>query len=574
MTHKRLLAAILNADVVGYTRMMAADEAATVASLDACRAIFVQGIEAHGGHVIDMAGDSVLAIFDSAVEAVRAALHVQAEISAGNGDMRFRIGLNLGDILVKEDGSVYGDGVNVAARLQAIADPGGVCLSANMRDMAATALDVDLEDLGYQAVKNVSQPIRAYKVITGSQRPSARVAQSAGRAERPSVAVLPFENVGGNEDQDYLAEGIAEDLITELSRLRSLLVIARDSSFAFKSSGKPVRSIAGELGARFVVHGSIRRHGERARITAELIDAESNAQLWAERYDRELNDMFAIQDEIAAKVLSILPSRIEEADLARSRGKTPDNLAAYEYLLRAKYHHHLRSEENNVTGLEMVEKAITLDPDYAEAYAWKACLLGQAMTRGYRDTNDILKPMVRCLHTALSLDDDNFETHRILSAVTLIQRSYERALFHAAHALDLNPNDPRVMAQYGEVLTALGKAEDAIIILENALKVDPHQPDRRLTQLGIAQFVARHYEDAIETLSRVSDLGLQHHIYLAASHAELGRDGDARRHAQEVRRLSPDFNFREYVYQLAYREDADREHHREALIRAGLADED
>ncbi len=579
MEQKRRLAAILNADVAGYTRLMAEDEAATVASLEACREIFDRRISSGGGRVVDMAGDSVLAIFDSAVEAARAALDIQGHIASRNrelGDrspMRFRIGLNLGDVLVKADGHVYGDGVNVAARLQALAEPGGVCLSGNLRDLAAAALDVDFEDLGEQTVKNVAQPIRAWRVA-GVESGAGMARARPPRSPRPSIAVLPFENVGGDREQEYLADGIAEDIITELSRVRAVLVIARNSSFAFKRSADPVGAVAEQLGARFVVHGSVRRSGQRARITAQLIDAENGNQLWSERYDRELDDMFAIQDEIAKQILTVVPTRIEAAELSRSRAKPTANLAAYDYLLRAKYHHHKGTAEDNRSGLEMVEHALELDPEFAQAYAWKACLIAQALLRGYADSAWAVSSIVDNLDAALRLDDEDFETHRVLSGVHLIQRNYDRAIFHAARAQDLNPNDPRVMSQYGETLTALGRAEDAIVILESALQVDPWHPDRRLGYLGIAQFVARRYHDAIASLRQISDLKPEHHVYLAACHAQAGMPSEAARHAQEVRRLLPGFNFREYLYQIPYRDDGDREHHREALIRAGLADGD
>lgn len=579
---KRLLAAILNADVAGYTKLMADDETATFTDLEQRRDIFRRHVEVRGGRVVDMTGDNILATFDSALEAVRASIAVQTDIEHCNDElsesrrMHFRIGVNLGDVVIREDGTVYGDGVNVASRLQSLSNPGEICLSASIYDLTSSALDVDVEDLGLKEIKNVNQPIHTYRIAlrggAAKQESTTEVLRARPR-QRPSIAVLPFENVGGDQEEEYLAEGIAEDIITELSRLRSLLVIARNSSFAYKDKSASIRSIADALGARFVVHGSVRRGGHRARITVELIDAETDSQLWAERYDRDMDDMFAIQDEIAQKILSILPSRIEDAELRRSRTKPTENLAAYHCLLRAKFHHHKRTEEDNRQGLAMVGQALSLDPDYAEAYAWKACLMAQSLLRGYADDDPdkSLNDMMESLNTALSLDEDDFETHRVLSGVWLAQREYDRALFHAARAQDLNPNDPRVMSQYGETLTAHGKAEEAIVVLENALQVDPYRPDNRLTHLGAAQFVAHHYEDAIASFKRVSDLNYHHHVYLAACYAALGRQAEASKHGQEVYRLNPDFNWREYVHQLAYRDDADREHHRAAIIKAGLA---
>lgn len=377
-TEKRRLAAVLSADVAGYSRLMEAHEADTVAALEASRAVFRERVAARGGRIVDTSGDSVLATFDSAVEAVRGAAEIQDALAARNAStpderaMWFRIGINLGDILEKGDGTVYGDGVNIAARLQGLAEPGGICVSGSIRDMSAARLEQAYEDLGEQAVKNISAPVRAFR-LGASRAPGAGAAAAAGtgaperrrdarRDTRPSIVVLPFENAAGVAEDDYFADGIAEDVITELSRFRSLVVIARNSAFAHKGSGQAPVDLARDLGGRYLVHGSIRKAPSRVRVTVSLIEVDSRAELWAQRYDRQLDDVFGIEDEIAGQIVSVLPSRIEAADLNRIQTQPTENLAAYEFLLKGKFHHHRSTREDNVVALEMLERATALDP--------------------------------------------------------------------------------------------------------------------------------------------------------------------------------------------------------------------
>jgi adenylate cyclase len=581
MATKRRLAAILSADVVGYSRLMQGDDTATVAVLDAHRGVFRQQIEAKLGRVVDMAGDSVLAVFDSVIEAVRCAVTVQETLAERNRSlpetrrMRFRIGVNLGDVIAKDDGTVYGDGVNIAARLESLAEPGGLCVSGNVFDLAGAKLGLKCDYLGERQVKNIDAPVRAYCVRLGGEAAPVEVrsvppAPRPEVSDKPSIAVLPFENLSGDAEQGYFADGIAEDIVTELSRLHSLLVIARNSSFAYRGQVPDVREVGAKLGARFVLTGSVRKAAGRVRITAQLVEAESGSQLWAERFDRDLADVFEVQDEITRVIVGILPSRLEAADLERIRRKPSENPAAYEWVLRGKYHHHRGTREDNATALEVLDKAIAADPDYAPAHAWKACTLGQAMFRGYRDRSEVWDQSVNEVETALSLDEDDFECHRILSSLHLIERQYERAEFHQERAIALNPNDPRIVSQRGELLTWLGRPDEAIGWLETALRVDPYRPDRRLAHLGIALFVARRYEEAVVVFKRISKFKCRHHAYLAACHAGMGQEAEAAAHAAEVLRLEPDFSAGTFVDALLYKNEADREHHRECLRKAGL----
>lgn len=577
MGHKRKLAAVLSADVAGYARLMEAHEASTVAQLDAARAVFREHVAAAGGRVVDTAGDSVLATFDSAVSAVRSALDIQRALAGQNAGlpperaMAFRIGINLGEILEKDDGTVYGDGVNIAARLEALAEPGGVCVSGNIRDVCAVQLELAEEDLGEQRVHNIRTPVRAVRIAGAGERVRPLAGADPSGA-RPTVAVLPFDNVSGDPGDDYLADGIAEDIITELSRFRSLVVIARNSAFAQRDPAVARATLAAGLGARYLVHGTVRRAGTRVRVTASLTEVASQAELWAERFDRQLDDVFAIQDEIADHVVSVLPARIEAADLRRIQSQPTESLAAWESLLKGKFHHHRMSAEDNRIALELLERAIELDPGCAQAHAWKACTVAQAWVRGYGVAEDeALQLVMESLATALSLDEDDFETHRILSGVHLVRRDFERAAYHAARAFELNPNDPRVMSQYGEILTAMGRAEDAIVVLEQALEVDPHEPDRRLRNLATAEFVARRYRQALDRMRRVAAPDAVLLSYVAACHAQLEELVPAARAAARVRALMPEFDAAAFVDAIPYAEPDDRVHHIDALSRAGLS---
>ena len=348
---ERRLAVILAADAVGYSRLMGADDEGTLKVLNERRQIFRETRARGRGRIVDTAGDSVFAEFTSAVEAVRCATGVQRRIAERNADldadrqMAFRIGVSRGDVLA-EGGALYGDGVNVAARLQAMAAPGGICVSRPVFEQVEGKLEIEFEDLGPQSVKNIARPVQVYQVIGGASH--GRSAVSEARAEslddplssRPSIAVLPFNNLSGDPEQEFFADGITEDIITELSRFRSLFVIARNSSFAYKGRALNVTEVAQELGVRYVAEGSVRKAGNRVRVTVQLIEAATGSHVWAERYDRELEDIFAIQDEVTQAMVATLPGRLEAADLDRAERKPPENLAAYECVLTGKILHH------------------------------------------------------------------------------------------------------------------------------------------------------------------------------------------------------------------------------------------
>jgi len=412
---ERRLAAILASDVVGYSRLMEADEAGTLARLRSVRQELIDpGITKCKGRVIKTTGDGMLVEFQSVIEAVRCAADFQRSMAlrneGPNGGLLYRIGINIGDVIV-ENGDIFGDGVNVAARLESIAEPGGICVSAAVREQVGDRLDVGFEDLGEHTVKNISRPIRIFRVRLDGKKTGVPAAAGAARpketpARVPSIAVLPFVNMSGDPDQEFFADGLTEDIITEVSRFRDLLVISRNAVFVHKGKAVTARGIAREFGVNYVVEGSVRKATDRVRVTVQLIDGETETHIWAERYDRKLEDIFAIQDEVTAAIVGTLRGRVEAATHDRAKKKPTDNMAAYEYVLAGKVLHHRSERGANEEALAMLERALALDPMYAHAHAWKACVLGQRFVHGwYEDVNVLLAAITRELETALSLDE-------------------------------------------------------------------------------------------------------------------------------------------------------------------------
>jgi adenylate cyclase len=579
---RQRLAAILMADVAGYSRLMSGDEVGTVAALDTARAVFRTTIDAQRGRVIDMAGDSVLAIFETASGAVASALAIQAELGrrsaevAADSRMQFRIGVHLGDVIEKSDGTIYGDGVNIAARLESIAEPGGVTVSDAVQCAIRQRMSATFEDLGEQRVKNIPEPVRAYRV-RDSAAPATKAAASAAtaareRVDKPSIAVLPFNNMSGDPEQDFFADGITEDIITELSRFRELFVISRNSSFKYKGSAVDVSRFARELGVQYVVEGSVRKAGKRVRITVQLIDAATNRHVWAERYDRDLEDIFAIQDEVTTSIVATLPGRIEASTRDRVARLTTENMAAYECVLAGKLLHHRSNREDNARAQQLLQRAIELDPSYAHAHAWKACVLGQTWVYNWCESRpDTELVIAEALRTAQALDDNDCDVHRILAAINTVQDNHDQAVYHQARALSLNPNDDLVVVQEGELLTWLGRAEEGIEWIRKAMRLNPYHPERFWGHLGRACFVARRYGEAIDALKCITQPDAGQHALLAACHAQLGDAAAAEFHRRQALAQAPTLTADAHLATSHYRHASDREHHRECLLAAGFA---
>jgi adenylate cyclase len=407
-----------------------------------------------------------------------------------------------------------------------------------------------------------------------SSAPTAPAGDAARPAlpSKPPIAVLPFQNMSGDPEQEYFADGITEDILTELSRFRELFVISRNSVFVYKGKPINVQTVAKDLGVQYVVEGSVRKAGNRVRITVQLIDAETDAHLWAERYDRELADIFAIQDEVTSSIVAILPGRVADAAHERVQRKPPENLAAYECVLAGKRLHHRTSRADNAEALRMLERAIALDGSYAHAHAWKACTLGQSFVHGWSaDPAATMQALVGELALALSLDENDSDVHRVLAGVNMaIHRDHDKALYHQERALVLNPNDDLVVVQHGELLTWIGQAEQGIEWIQKAMRLNPYHPERFWGHLGRAYFVARRYDEAIKAFQRISRDDHVHWAYLAACQAELGEATAATCAAQEVQQRAPDFSIARFVAMQHYKHKSDREHLRAALVKAQL----
>ena len=580
---ERRLAAVLAADMVGYSRLMEVDETGTLARLKTHRLELIDpAIAKNRGRIIKTTGDGMLVEFQSVADAVLCAVEVQRRMARRNADVsparwiQFRIGINLGDVIVEEN-DIFGDGVNVAARLEEMAEAGGICVSGAVRDQVGQRLDdVAFEDLGDQSVKNIARPIRVFRVRL---EPEAIAAPGSGKdaagktatAKKPSIAVLPFVNMSGDPEQEFFADGLTEDIITALSRFHDLLVISRNSAFVHKGKAVKAQAIAREFGVDYVLEGSVRKAGDRVRVTAQLIDAETDRHVWAERYDRKLEDIFAIQDELTAAIVATLPGRVEAATHDRAKRKPTGNMAAYECVLAAKVRHHRSTRDDNAEAQRLLDRALALDPNYGHAHAWKACVLGQTWIYGWcADRDATLQQVAKELEIALALDDNDSDVHRILAALNLTRDDHDKAAYHQQRALALNPNYDLVVVQQGELLTWLGRPEEGIDWIKKAMRLNPHHPERFWNHLGRACFCAEQYAEAAEAFARITRPDHTHHAFLAATFAQMGNAVAAAAHAAEVLKREPQFSVAAYLATQHYKRDVDRRRHEAGLLKAGL----
>jgi TolB-like protein len=567
----RRLAAILAADVVGFSRLMEADEAGTLAALKARRKDVLDPLVAkHQGRVFKVTGDGVLVEFASAVNAVQCAVELQQAFAMANEgqpeDRRIalRIGVNLGDVMV-EGGDLYGDGVNIAARLEALAEPGGILISGTAHDHVGTKVKAGFDDIGPQTLKNIAQPVRAYRV---TDMPAVAVATTKPISDKPSIAVLPFTNMSGDPEQEYFSDGITEDIITELSRFRSLFVIARNSSFQYKGGNVDVRRVARELGVRFVLEGGVRRAGGRIRVTAQLIDAVTGSHVWAERYDRIIDDIFKVQDELVHVIVSTLFGRLEDAGAQVAKRKHPESLAAYDYLLRGIEHQQKSTMEHLVQARGLLEKAIEIDPDFAAAYAYLA-LVDQGQY-DFDGSPGLLAAAVKHARKAVMLDDNDAVAHVVLGYAYLWDKQLDKAEFHQLRALALNPNFAHIVAHMGLLSAFLGKAADGADWLQNALRLNPFPPHWYRGMLGMAHYAARQYTQAVASLEVMGDRSPWDRMYAAAAYGQLGRSEAARAQLREYRAMRPKGSILEYAANEPFKNLADLEHLLEGLRKAGL----
>ncbi len=564
---KRRLAVILAADVVGYSRLMEQDEAGTLATLKARRREVLEPLVArHRGRIFKIAGDSALAEFGSAVGAVQCAIDLQREMACANdalSDERsivLRIGVNLGDVIV-EGSDLYGDGINIAARLEGMAEPGGILVSGTAYDHVRNKVSTGFDDLGVRNLKNIREPVRVFAVSGISH-----VRAAAVTADKPSIAILPFVNMSGDPGQTYFSDGVTEDIITELSRFPSLFVVARNSSFQYRDKAVDVRRIALELGVRYLVEGSVRKAANRVRITAQLIDAANGSHLWSERYDRSIDGLFEVQDEVTRTIVATLVGRVEAAEMKGVRQRPTDNLHAYEALLRGIEHLRGQGDDDNRRARELFESAVALDPRYGLAHAYVAMAL--LVEHRYDNAPDFIKQ--RALDSALAgvrLDPNEARCHQFLAQAYRFRGEFDLAVSHMERSAALNPNDANGIAQKGSILGVVGRAEEGIVLIREAMRLNPFHPDWYWSAMAIAAYAAGRYEEALEA-NRRRPPQYWEFARVAACLAQLGRIDEARRCAADVLRLKPDFHLA--AERLSYKNPADAEHVHEGMRKAGL----
>ncbi|MFQ5954958.1 MAG: adenylate/guanylate cyclase domain-containing protein [Kiloniellales bacterium] len=511
---ERRLAAILSADVVGYSRLMGADEAGTVASLKAHRTEFIDPkIAEHHGRIVKLMGDGALVEFASVVDAVECAVDIQRGMAERNAHapddrrMLFRIGVNLGDVIVEGD-DIYGDGVNVAARLQGLAEPGGVCVSGDAYRYVKGKVDAAFADMGERRVKNIAETVRAYRVLLDPIETAALSAVPAEAAmNRPGIAVLPFNNISGDAEQEYFADGITEDIITLLAAWRSFPVIARNSTFAYKDQSPDVRQVASDLDARYVLEGSVRKAGNRVRITAQLIDGSTGKHLWAERFDRELEDVFAVQDEITAKIVAAIEPEMTKVEMLAVTQKRPENLNSWELYLRGMANMPSYGRQRAETK-RLFEQSIEADPNFADAYAALAlCYSADVYAQRADDVDAAVTAMVNLAKKAAAIDPRNFRIYHVLCMVHIWKGELKQAVEAGRKSVELNPSSPEAYQFLAVALSHIGEPEEAEECAHMCLKLSPIDPKLHnyYFQLMQATLAQRRFEEAYAHLEKCLD---------------------------------------------------------------------
>ena len=579
----RKLAAILAADVVGYSRLMGADEAGTLAALKRHReAIFDPAVAAHSGRIVKLMGDGVIVEFGSVVDAVSCALSVQRsnattpDKSASQPTIVLRIGINLGDVIIEGD-DIYGDGVNVAARLEPLAEPGGICVSSIVNESVGNRIDVRFQDGGEISVKNIDRPIRVWKWHPSATTPTtaqSNAAKPAPNVATASIAVLPFTNMSGDPEQEYFSDGISEDIITDLSKIGGLTVIARNSSFTYKGRSVDVRTIGCDLGVRSVLEGSIRRAGNRVRITAQLIDATTGAHLWADRYDRDLTDIFEVQDEVVEKIVGALAVTLTQGEQQRLRRHGTSNVEAYECWLRARALLTRGTRESIVQARAMYRRAIEFDQNFAAPHAGLAFAAIADHTSGWAlDSAQALLEAERWARRALELNDQEPVSHMALGNVLLWRRDHKGALAEFARMIALDPNFAQGHTATGLALMYAGEPARALEPFAIAMRLDPHYPDIVLHFLAQANFSLGKYEIAaqqlLDRIARNPSTDASR-MLLASCYGYLGRAEEARAVWAELLKVNPDFSLMQRARVLPYKNPNDFQRILEGLAKAGL----
>jgi len=582
---ERRLAAILAADVVGYSRLMGADEAGTLAALKRHReTIFDPAVAAHNGRIVKLMGDGAIVEFGSVVDAVNCALSVQRSGASMPNEKAFqptivlRIGINLGDVIIEND-DIYGDGVNIAARLEPLAEPGGICVSSIVNESVGNRIDVRFTDGGDISIKNIDRPIRIWtwhpdKIVAAAKRSA--TANPEPRIEMPSIAVLPFTNMSGDADQEYFSDGISEDIITDLSKISGLMVISRNSTFTYKGKAIDAKQVGRDLGVRYVLEGSVRKAGNRVRITGQLIDAVTGGHLWAERYDRDLTDIFEIQDDVTRRIVDALKVTLSPAENARLADSGTHNIDAYDYFLRGR--EFLLGQNKNrdkfEQSLKLFTRALELDPNYSQAYAGLSWAhIFDYFNRWSDNPDNSLQVAKHNAEQAVQKDPNEPLARFAASLAAMFGKDLDRAKSEADIALSLNPNFALAYANLGTICAYSGQALAAITAIERAMRLDPAWSQQYLHFLGTAYLLAGKYETAAALLRQrvllVPGTDFTRAI-LASALGHLGEIDEARRIWRELKEINPKYSFSEHFARQPFKREEDVRRIAEGLAKAGL----
>jgi adenylate cyclase len=547
----RKLRAILSADVKGYSLLMADDEAHTIQTLKAYRGLMSNLIQNHSGSVIDNPGDNLLAEFSSAVDAVEAAVQIQNRLRKENAKfvedkrLQFRIGVNIGDV-VHDDGRIYGSGVNIAARIEAIADRGGICISRNTYNQVQDKLDLGFEYLGEHEVKNIKGPVRVYKVLMDTEAPKPLVEEQFELPDKPSIAVLPFTNMSGDPSQEYFSDGLTEQIINGLCKVSNLFVIARNSSFAYKGKAVNVQQVGKELGVRYVLEGSVQKAIDHVRITAQLIDAATGFHLWSENYDRDLSDVFALQDEITLKLIDVMQIKLTFGEQARLWEGGTTSIRALDRLMRGNDYFFHNNEKDNKQAQRFYQEATNIDKDYTMAHA----LLGftyifELLYEWSKSPLKSFEQAENCAQIALCLNDSLDMAHLLSGWIYLFKRQHDKAIEEGELAIELNPNGAEAHAHLGLIQTWSDNVELGVNLLKRAFRLNPNPPTHYYQILAMAYNQIGQYKKAIELLEKGLSSDPDHlssHLMLVHSYSSLNRIEEAHKAVDEVLRINPNFS--------------------------------
>ncbi|NCF67494.1 MAG: tetratricopeptide repeat protein [Chloroflexi bacterium] len=632
--YRRKLTAILSADVKGYSRLMGVNEAETVRTITAYRKVYAKLVNEHHGRVVDSPGDNILAEFPSVVDAMQCAVEIQKVLKHKNAQlpverrMEFRMGINLGDV-IEDEGRLYGDGVNITARIEGLADPGGICISGTVYEHIKRKLPYGTAYLGEHSVKNIAEPVPVYRILMEQgaepkiekekggrlrrwRRPllavvaltllgagilwvwnvvandsqsvmdlfTGQTQPTAGSPDRSSVAVLPFENMSGDSDQEYFSDGITEDIITDLSKISALFVIARNSTFVYKGQAVDIQDVGKVLGVAYVLEGSVRKEGDRVRITAQLLDAKTGGHVWAERYDRDLEDVFAVQDEVVEKIVAALALTLTENEQAHLAQGATDDLEAYDFAKRGWWYYHHLTPESNDQARQLFEMAIERDPAYVDAYAGLGFTHYEEWAQQWSQDPQTLERAFDLATEAINLDYSRAAAHALLSHVYVRRGEFDQAIVEQERAIALAPNDANTYKDLAETLIFAGRPEDAIEYIEKAMILNPHYPATypftlgfAYTGLGFKNGSAEQYEKAIEALIEAISLNPNStgsYLALAFVYNETEREEEARKMVAQAMDINPQLSLAAIRESVPFNEPTAKEAFLDALRDAGL----